>query len=82
MSMRDQARLSALEADTKTLRAEVAKLRQIIDALLSTNEPEVRPAPPNHTSPRQMCPKCGIKPNYHLHVINCRGPWQGEGAQS
>jgi hypothetical protein len=36
----------------------------------------------NPNGPRRMCPKCGVKPNYHLHVINCRGPWQGDGAQT
>lgn len=60
MSMALQARVSTLEAEVKALRA-------IIDILAA-------PAPhTNPNGPRQMCPHCGVKPNYHLHVINCKG---------
>lgn len=55
----------ALENRITTLEAQVKALREIIDLLA---------APPvNPNGPRQMCPKCHEKPNYHLHVINCKG---------
>ena len=81
MSIALQGRVIALEAEVKAL-------RQQFDTLLSAMtepEPKTPAAPPaaavNAQGPRQMCPRCGVKPNYHLHVTNCRGPWQGEGAK-
>lgn len=71
MSMQLTQRVSALEAEVKALR------QTISDLIATMAEPENK-ANPN--GPRRMCPKCGVKPNYHLHVINCRGPWQGNGA--
>lgn len=65
MSMQLQARVSALEA-------EVRQLRETLQSVLSViTEPEPKV---NGNGPRTMCPKCGEKPNYHLHVINCKGP--------
>lgn len=72
MSMQLQQRVSALEAEVRSLREVVAGL---IDAMTAPPGLKV-----NANGPRQMCPKCGVKPNYHLHVVNCKGPWQGNGA--
>jgi hypothetical protein len=74
MSMQLQGRVSALEAEVKALRELVESLAA---APTETHEPKQITNP---NGPRRMCPKCGVKPNYHLHVINCRGPWQGDGA--
>lgn len=66
MSMALQARISALELKLKELSAAVEQLTS------------AEPAKHNPNGPRQMCPKCGEKPNYHLHVINCKGPSKRE----
>jgi hypothetical protein len=63
MSMQLQGRVSELEAKVRALEETV---RWLIDAITA-------PPPVNPNGPRQMCPKCGVKPNYHLHVINCKG---------
>ena len=31
------------------------------------------PSAPPASSRRGMCPKCGVKPNYYMHVKNCQG---------
>jgi hypothetical protein len=71
MSMQLTGRVSELEA-------KVRSLEEVIRGLIETIA-ESAPKP-NVNGPRQMCPKCGVKPNYHLHVVNCKGPWQGNGA--
>lgn len=63
MSIQLQHRVSALEAEVKALR------QTLSDVLTAMAEPE----PKNPNGPRQLCPKCGEKPAYHLHVVNCRG---------
>lgn len=60
MSILLQHRVSNLEAEVKALKEIVAAL---------TAPPERK----NPNGPRQMCPKCGVEPNYHLHVKNCKG---------
>lgn len=71
MSMQLQARVSALESEVRELRS---TLKGLIEVMVEP-EPKV-----NHNGPRAMCPKCGEKPNYHLHVINCKGPSKRAGA--
>jgi hypothetical protein len=73
VSMQLQGRVKTLEDEVKSLREVVAMLIEAISAPAPT-------AQVNVNGPRRMCPHCGVKPNYHLHVINCRGPWQGNGA--
>jgi hypothetical protein len=74
MSMQLTQRVSTLEAEVKALREMVESL-----AAAPAESPEQKQIT-NPNGPRRMCPKCGVKPNYHLHVLHCRGPWQGEGA--
>lgn len=71
----------ALQRRVSDLEAEVVALRQAIDGLITAmsdlNDPLPQELKANPNGPRKMCPKCGVKPNYHLHVVNCKGPWQG-----
>lgn len=69
MSLQLQRRVSALEAEVTALRETVSSL---ISAITETHEQKTNP-----NGPRKMCPVCGVKLNYHLHVVNCKGPWQG-----
>ena len=70
MSMQLTQRVSSLEARLKAL-------EETIREMAAPTQPEAKPNP---NGPRAMCPKCGVKPNYHLHVVHCKGPWQGNGA--
>lgn len=65
MSMALQARVSSLEAEVKAL-------REIVD-ILSAPAPIKEQQNKNPFGPRQLCPKCGEKPNYYLHVKHCKG---------
>jgi hypothetical protein len=67
MSMALQARVSMLEAEVRSLAAR-------LDAMAKPNGEHKEPVNPN--GPRKMCPHCGVKLAYHLHVKNCKGPWQ------
>ena len=64
MSMQLTGRVSVLEAEVKALRETLSEV------LASLAEPEPKANP---QGPRQLCPKCGEKPAYHLHVVNCKG---------
>lgn len=64
-----QARISALEADVKNLHAR-------LDSLTKPNgESQLKAT--NPYGPRSLCPKCGVKPAYFLHVKHCKGSQQG-----
>jgi hypothetical protein len=76
MSMQLQVRVTTLENEVKVLRELVTGLIQSIEE----GQPKKETLHLNPNGPRQMCPKCGVKPAYHLHVVNCKGPWQGNGA--
>lgn len=65
MSMALQSRVSVLEAEVKALREALA---EVLAVMAEPPEPKA-----NQHGPRQLCPKCGEKPAYHLHVVNCRG---------
>ena len=65
MSMQLTGRVSVLEAEVKALRETLAEV------LAAMAEPQEQKA--NQQGPRTMCPKCGEKPAYHLHVVNCKG---------
>jgi len=65
MSMAMTNRIHALEQTVKELRDTVDRLVLVIG-----NGQDEKPNP---NGPRQMCPKCGEKPNYHLHVLHCKG---------
>lgn len=62
MSRELQNRVSSLEAEVKRLN------EKIVSIVAALTEPEPRV---NQQGPRAMCPHCGEKPAYHLHVINC-----------
>ena len=68
MSMALQQRISALEEQVRTLNARM-------DGMAKPNG-EIKQAITNPNGPRKMCPKCGVKLAYHLHVKHCKGPWQ------
>lgn len=70
MSLQLQARVSYLETEVRGLRETVA---QLIAIIAEPPEPQKNP-----NGPRKMCPKCGEQPNYHLHVIHCKGPGLGK----
>lgn len=65
MSMALQARISALEADVRNLNAR-------LDSMMKPSG-EAKPKITNPNGPRTMCPKCGEKPAYYLHVKHCKG---------
>lgn len=65
MSIQLQARLNALEAEVKSLRL-------AFDALLAAMTEQERKPAANANGPRQMCPHCGTKPAYYMHVRACR----------
>lgn len=65
MSIQLTQRVSVLEAEVKALRQTLA---EVLAVMAEPPEPKA-----NQHGPRQLCPKCGEKPAYHLHVINCRG---------
>lgn len=67
MSMALQGRVSILEQQVRDLIAR-------FDAMAKPNGEHKEPYNPN--GPRKMCPKCGVKLAYHLHVKHCKGPWQ------
>jgi len=74
----------ALQQRVTTLENEVKVLRELVTGLMAQMQEAEAHSPEHKTNdygPRRMCPKCGVKPNYHLHVINCKGPWQGNGAK-
>lgn len=50
----------------KSLEARVTELEK------KPVEPQIRVVIPEEPK-RQMCPKCGVKPNHFFHVKNCRG---------
>ena len=58
MSIELARRIKALEARV----AELEKKPQVQVSAVVPEEPK-----------RQMCPKCGVKPNHFFHVKNCRG---------
>lgn len=66
MSIQLTARVAALEGEVKDLRSTLDGLLAVIMERDSAKD--------HRNGPRQMCPKCNEKPNYHLHVINCKGP--------
>lgn len=66
MSMALQARVAMLEAEVRALNSR-------IDAMAKPNGEDHKTNP---NGPRNMCPKCGVKLAYHLHVKHCKGPWQ------
>lgn len=65
MSMAILARIGSLETRVKTLEALLAK--PIVEP--EKEEFELSRTP----KPKQMCPKCGLVPNYYFHVRNCKG---------
>ena len=67
MSIHLQGRVAVLEAEVKRLNEVITGL---IDVMTTQAEPR------NGNGPRQMCPKCGVKPNYFLHVKSCKGAKQ------
>lgn len=67
MSRLMQARVSVLEVEVKALRETLAEV------LATMAEPPEQKANPNPNGPRTMCPKCGLVPNYYMHVRSCRG---------
>lgn len=67
MSIQLQVRVSVLEEALRKLTARV-------DDLSKPNGEDHKATNPN--GPRRMCPKCGVKLAYHLHVKHCKGPWQ------
>lgn len=62
MSMAETARIRALELKTVELENRLAALEYA-----QSTPPE------EQTSERKMCPKCGVKPAYHFHVLHCQG---------
>lgn len=64
MSIQLTQRVSVLEVEVKALRESLA------DLIAGLAEPDTKP---NAQGPRKMCPHCGIKPNYFLHVRSCGG---------
>jgi hypothetical protein len=67
MSRELQNRVSTLEHEVKSLRIALHDMVRVMSE---------KPAPveeKNPNAPRQMCPKCGEVPNYHLHVRSCKG---------
>lgn len=59
------ARVAALEAKVKEQREPVVTITPVGVEMLE------KPS-------RQMCPKCGIKPNHFFHVKYCRGTQKEE----
>jgi hypothetical protein len=60
MSMADQARIRAIEL----------KLVELLNRLCAVEHAINEPPEP---SERKLCPKCGVKPAYHFHVLHCKG---------
>jgi hypothetical protein len=73
MSLQQQERIKSLEARVAALEAKLAAPQVPL-----TGEPNLAPttpavaAEPKETK-RGLCPKCGVKPNYYMHVRWCKG---------
>ena len=65
MSMALTARIGSLEARVKALEGLLAQVSA------EPEKPEFDLA--RTPKPKQMCPKCGLVPNYYFHVRNCKG---------
>lgn len=67
----------ALQGRVTSLEEKVAEQEKVIAGLIEVMTDMATPKPVNTNGPRQMCPKCGVKPNYFLHVRSCKGKADG-----
>ena len=76
------ARVAKLEQAERDRAVTNLVVQQVIDSHLLASKPLDREKVVENVAKigRAMCPKCGVKPNYYLHVKHCLGQKDGDKA--